>query len=245
MISASRAVISESVSLPRRVASGRERQSATILHRALGITLAALLVLPIAEATQPAEAGKKFKTITRTFSSNGQIEIPTLGNDEGPANPYPSTIDVDGFEKYKKTQIKDVNLTLRGFSHEFAKNVDVMLALGNRRALVMADTGNPTDVSDLTITLDDQAVDALPENVVMTSGTFRPANYAGPDLFPAPAPVPNANVALSSFNDLKPEGTWRLFIHDDAGASIGELSNGWQLQITVKAKKEKKHKKNN
>jgi hypothetical protein len=81
--------------------------------RLLAVTLAAVIALPIAEATQPVEAGKgqnkKFKTITRTFNSAGQIDIPAAGT-AGPANPYPVTIDVDAFAKYKQVKITDVNL---------------------------------------------------------------------------------------------------------------------------------------
>ena len=83
--------------------SGRSRAS-LVLTRVLGVTLAALLALPIAEATQTAEAGKKTKTIVRTVSSNGQIAIPGAGT-SGPANPYPTTIDVDEFETFEKATI--------------------------------------------------------------------------------------------------------------------------------------------
>lgn len=222
-------------------ATNRAKRS-HIFGRVLGVALAALLVLPSATATQPAVAGKKFKTITKTFSSNGQIDIPDAGT-SGPANPYPTTIDVDGFGKFKKAKITDVNLTLNGFDHQFSENVDVMLTLGNRRALVMADAGNGTDVADLTITLDDQATDDLPDGAVLTSGTFRPANLTGADPFAAPAPVPNGNVNLSSFKGLKPDGEWRLFVHDDANGSTGVIDNGWELEITAKVKEDKKDKK--
>jgi hypothetical protein len=213
-----------------------------IVTRVVGIALAALLILPAATATQPAEAGKKFKTITKTFSSNGQIDIPDAGT-SGPANPYPTTIAVDFFKKFKKAQIKDVNLTLRGVAHQQATNVDVMLALGNRRSLLMADTGNATDVSGLTITLDDQASQDLQSGVELESGTFRPANLAGPDNFPAPAPVPNGNENLAAFNGLNPDGEWQLFINDDANAATGSIDNGWELEITAKVKEDKKDKK--
>lgn len=221
--------------------ASRSRRS-RICGRVLGVALASLLVLPMAQATQPAEAGKKFKTITKTFSSNGQIDIPDAGT-QGPANPYPTTIDVDGFEKFKKAKITDVNLTLDGFDHQLSENVDVMLALGNKRALVMADAGNGVDVNDLTITLDDQADQDLPDGDPLESGTFRPANLVGADPFAAPAPVPNGNVNLSTFKGLKPDGEWKLFVHDDANMNIGSIDNGWELEITVKVKEDKKDKK--
>jgi hypothetical protein len=223
------------------VQATRRSKRSHIFARVLGVTLAALLVLPMAEATQTAEAGKKFKTITKTFSSNGQIDIPDAGT-QGPANPYPTTIVVDEFEKFKKAQITDVNLTLKGFGHGTSENVDVMLVLGNKRALVMADAGNGVDVADLTITLDDQADQDLPEFDPLESGTFRPANFTGADPFAAPAPLPNGNVDLSTFKGLDPDGEWELFVHDDANANIGSIDNGWELEITAKVKEDKKDK---
>jgi hypothetical protein len=117
-----------------------------------------------------------------------------------------------------------------------------MLVLDNRRAIVMGDAGNGVDADDLTITLDDDASTDLPDGATLESGTFRPANLSGADPFAAPAPVPNGNVALSTFNNADPDGKWRLFISDDfAGAgTTGTLSNGWKLEITAKVKKEKK-----
>jgi hypothetical protein len=221
------------------VLSRRTSRSSTprVLPRLLAVVFAALVALPFAEATQPVDAGKakKFKTITRTFNSSGQIDIPAAGSD-GPANPYPATIDVDAFEKYDKVKITDVNLILNGFEHEQATNVDVMLVHGNRQALVMADAGNSTDVSGLTIVLDDEAVADLPDGAPLTSGTFRPGNQTGADDFAAPAPVPNGNVALSTFDGANPDGEWRLFIHDDAPANTGRISGGWKLEITAEAK---------
>jgi hypothetical protein len=214
---------------------------ARVLGKALGVALAVLLVLPAVEATQPAEAGKKFKTITKTASSSGQIAIPDSGT-KGPANPYPSTITVDDFEKFKNAKIKDVDLTLRNFSHSRPENVDVMLVHGNRHALVMADAGNATDANNITITLDDQASQDLPDGAALTGGTFRPADLPGVELLPAPAPALNGVVALSTFNGADPDGEWQIFVGDDANLDTGSLAGGWKLEITAKVKDDKSDK---
>jgi hypothetical protein len=88
---------------PRR--QGKHSRLGAVLPRLLTVTLAALIALPLAETTPPVTAGKhnkhkRSKTITMTFSSNGQIDIPATGT-TGPANPYPITIDVGGFGKFK------------------------------------------------------------------------------------------------------------------------------------------------
>lgn len=225
---------------------GRPRRGTRLLGRLTAIALAAALILPLAESTQTAEAGKKKTLVTKTFSSSGQIEIPDAGS-SGPGAPYPATIVVDAFGKYRKARITDVNLTLRGFSHTYPDQVDVMLALGNRRATVMSDVGGNTDVDGLQITLDDQAPAGLPGAYALESGTFRPSNRQGTgeadpadDPFAAPAPAPNTNYALSTFKNAKPDGQWRLFVHDDGVFDTGELAGGWKLEITAKVKKARK-----
>ncbi len=240
-----------------RAASGpqpptRTQCGARLLGRLMAVAIAVALVLPLAEDTQTAEAGKKHKLVTRTFSSNGQIDIPDAGTD-GPADPYPSIIEVDAFGKYKKARIKDVNLTLRTFSHTFPDHVDVMVVHGNRQATVMSDVGGSTDAVNLTITLDDEAANGgLPGSVPLSSGVFHPGNRLGgtetTDLFPAPAPpqiwfpTGYSNIALSTFDGAKPDGAWRLFVQDDTTANAGNVAGGWKLEITAKVKKAKKNK---
>src|SRR5262245_60186736 len=112
-------------SFTRRIALDGIRQqntrsrTASVLHRLLAVALAATVALPMAEATQPVAAGKKFKTITKTISNNGQIAVPGGGGTSGPGNPYPATIDVTAFDKFEKATITDVNLTLFNLNHTF------------------------------------------------------------------------------------------------------------------------------
>jgi hypothetical protein len=227
---------------------GARDRASFVLPRLLAVALAALVVLPVAEATQPAAAGKKFKTITKTFSNNAQIAVPGAGA-SGPGNPYPATIEVTAFEKFKKATITDVNLTLVNLSHTFPDNVDVMLVQANRQATVMSDVGGNTDVANLTLTLDDQAGATLPDASALASGTFQPTNQIGfgevGDTFPAAAPVQSGGVGLSVFNGADPGGQWQLFFNDDFNADSGSLAGGWSLEITAKvkdAKEKKQHK---
>jgi hypothetical protein len=241
------------------VASGpqpptRTHRGARLLGRLMAVAIAAALVLPLAESTQTAEAGKKHKLVTRTFSSNGQIDIPDAGTD-GPADPYPSIIEVDAFGKYKKARIKDVNLTLRTFSHTSNNNVDVMLVHGNRQATVMSDVAGNNASVDLTITLDDEANQGLPGVYPIATGAWRPSNRTPQNdpvnEFPAPAPpqivFPTGlqNIGLFTFDGAKPDGAWRLFVQDDTTANAGNFAGGWKLEITAKVKKAKKNKNKN
>ena len=116
------------------------RSTLRLAPRVMAMFIAALLVLPIAEGTQNAEAGKKSKskTISRAFSDAGAIDIP----DYDVGEPYQSTLQVDAFEKYAKAKIMDVNLTLRGFSHTRPDDVEVFLvAPDGKNAILMSDRG--------------------------------------------------------------------------------------------------------
>lgn len=180
-----------------------------------------------------AEAGKRRKTVTRSFSSTGQIAIPN----DGVANPYPSTLQVGGI---KKGKIKDVNVTLRDFSHNRPDHVDILLVAPNgSNTLIMSDVGGADPADNLTIVLDDEALAALPLTSQLTSGTFRPTSDGPIDSLPAPAPVSTQAVALSVFNGAKPNGQWQLFVRDDTNGQNGDISGGWTLEITAKVKKRK------
>jgi subtilisin-like proprotein convertase family protein len=215
-------------------------------RRLLLVLLVGLLALPLAQATHPADAKKKFKTVTKTFANPGEIVIPEDGVEgSGPALPYPASIPVSGF---KKANITDVNLTLHNYSHEFTPDVDVLLvAPGGRNATVMSDVGifeEPSPASSLTLTLDDEASLPLPIDAPPTSGTFRPLDAFGDSdtllAFPAPAPAPSGSDALSTFDGIDPNGEWQLFILDDTGGDEGAVDDGWSLTIAAKLKKKKK-----
>ena len=76
----------------------------------------------------------------------------------------------------------------------------------------------------------------------LSSGTFRPVNYAdgiGTDTFPFVTFVPSDQSSLSVFNGVNPNGEWQLFVRDDAELLAGSIA-GWSLEITAKVKKKKK-----
>ena len=108
-----------------------------------------------------------------------------------------------------------------------------------QKFIVMSDAGAGTDVVNLNMTFDDTAATLLP--VTLVSGTFRPTNIGTGDLFPAPAPAApyqspatgGAATFASVFNGLNPNGTWSLYVVDDAGIDSGSISGGWSLSITT------------
>ena len=96
----------------------------------------------------------------------------------------------------------------------------------------MSDVGTFHGVTDLDLTLDDEAPEVLPDEAELTPGTFKPTDVdedGYPDNFD-PAPAPTANTALAIFDGTDPNGTWSLYVMDDAGRDVGTLA-GWSLDI--------------
>jgi hypothetical protein len=179
-----------------------------------------------------------------TFSNPAPVtindyDVPTScspGPDAGQATPYPSQIQVSGLG----TPVTDVNATISGYSHGYPNDVR-MLLVGpqGQTADLMDEAGGSSPVSDLTITFDDAATDPVPDPAV--SGTFKPTQAALgctltiADDFPAPAPAHPYGADLAGFNGVDPNGTWSLYVVDDANEDSGSISGGWSLDIAAPA----------
>jgi hypothetical protein len=207
-----------------------------VLFGAMLIALA-LIVLVIGTSAKPADAATRL--VTKTFSNQGQILIPagatppscSTGPTSGTAAPYPSQKSVGAFPRH--SHIRDVNLTLKNYSHTFPDDVDVLLGHKGVNRTVMSDVGTTLDVNNITLKLDDEASTKLPDSDQIVAGSFKPTNFEAGDLFPAPAPTQDNRSALSGFDGNNPLGTWNLFVQDDAGGDCGAFAGGWS--ITIKA----------
>jgi hypothetical protein len=210
-----------------------------VLFGAMLIALA-LIVLVIGTSAKPADAATTI--VTKTFSNQGQILIPagavpgsfsscSTGPTVGSAAPYPSQKSVGAFPS--GSHIRDVNLTLKNYSHTFPDDVDVLLGHKGVNRTVMSDVGTTLDVNNITLKLDDEASTKLPDSDQIVAGSFQPTNFEAGDLFPAPAPIQDNRSALSGFDGNNPLGTWNLFVQDDAGSDCGAFAGGWS--ITIKA----------
>ena len=158
------------------------------------------------------------------FTNSTTITIP----DSGPASPYPSNIIVGGLGTVTK-----VTVTINGLTHTFPADLDFLLVgPGGQNAIIWSDAGGSDDVTGIVVTLDDDAATPLPNVGPLVSGTYQPANYGTGDTWPAPAPAPLGGSALSIFNGTNPNGTWSLYLVDDAGGDFGQIAGGWALTIT-------------
>jgi subtilisin-like proprotein convertase family protein len=164
-------------------------------------------------------------------TSVGAITVPqgSPGATSGPGSPYPSTVQITGMYGV----ISKVTVEIQGLTHTFPADLDVLLAgPGGQGVVLMSDAGGGTDVAGLDFMLDDAAASALPEQAALTPGTYRPANYAGADPFPMPAPPAPYGAALAALNGIDPNGTWTLFVVDDATGDVGSVTS-WKLNITT------------
>jgi hypothetical protein len=154
------------------------------------------------------------------------------------ASLYPSTITVSGLTGV----VERVSVKLNGFTHGFPADVDMLLVSpSGRKVVIMSDFGaGSPGVSNINVTLDDYAASPVPSTVAgntgrpFVSGTYRPSNSGTTDQFPAPAPAGPFAYSLSQFNGDDPNGTWSLYIMDDANLDGGTMNGGWELTFDVR-----------
>jgi hypothetical protein len=211
-------------------------RSVLVLFGAMLLALA-LIVLSLGTSANKADAATRL--VTKTFSNSGQILIPEdavlpdcTGSVLGPAAPYPSEKNVT-FPS--GSHIRDVNLTLKNYTHTYPDDVDVLLKKGTHNRTVMSDVGDEFDVSNISLVLNDEASSTLPDGAQLAGGSYKPRNVEDNadegDEFAAPAPIQDTRSALAGFDTLNPNGTWKLFVQDDATDDCGKFGGGWSLTI--------------
>lgn len=179
-------------------------------------------------------------TITTAMSSattfsNGAV-IHAGDGARGRASAYPSTIVSSGLTG----AITDVNVTLTGLNHLNPDDLDILLVgPSGKRILLLSDAGGTTDVVTANVTFDDSAAAVVPDAGPLVTATVRPTNFGTGDTIPDQLPpYPNSATAGSAtlasvFNGTEANGTWSLYIVDDATTSAGTLTGGWSIDITA------------
>jgi uncharacterized repeat protein (TIGR01451 family) len=158
--------------------------------------------------------------------SSGAIPIP----DNSRAQPYPAGITFANVAGV----VEKVSVTLSNFTHAYPDDVDVLLVGPHGQSvLLMSDAGGSHGVQGVTLRFDDDAGAPLPDSTALTSGIWRPSDYAPSEEFPAPAPTPPYGTNLAVFHHTDPSGVWSLYIQDEAFGDLGSLSQGWSLDITT------------
>jgi subtilisin family serine protease/subtilisin-like proprotein convertase family protein len=163
---------------------------------------------------------------TASFYSPTAITIP----DSGAATPYPSAINVSGMSG----TISKVTVTLRNMTHEWARDVDILLVSPTgQNVILMSDVGGGYALNNVTLTVSDDASATFPAPGQILSGTYQPRDYEPGDVFPAPAPAGPYATAMSAFNGQSPNGAWSLYVFDDGANDQGVITGGWGLTVTT------------
>lgn len=161
-----------------------------------------------------------------TTTNGAAIAIPAAGTD-GPANPYPSTIEVTGVVG----AVTDVKVIIPSASHTYPDDLDVLL-VGPTGAsvLLMSDVGGVNALAGTALRFTDGG-SLMPDATAVPSGSYQPTNYGDGDAFPAPAPAGPSSSNLGVFDGTDPNGTWQLFVVDDLVLFGGSFANGWRLDL--------------
>jgi subtilisin-like proprotein convertase family protein len=144
------------------------------------------------------------------------ITVPATGT-SGVSGPYPASLVVSGFHG----SIGRLAVRLNALSHTFPGDLDIVLVgPGGQSVMLMSDIGGGTPVTDIHLTFQDGA--PVPP-AALVSGTYAPTNVSAIDNLPLPAPAGPYSTSLAVFNGTNPNGTWSLYVFDDADADIGTL----------------------
>lgn len=189
------------------------------MRRLLIIAALALMALPAAPA------GADEITVTGP---------PLTINDDAPATPYPSTLEVTDLDG----AITNVTAGLVGVKHDAPNDIDALLVgPGGRNVVIFSDACQSEIWESVEIFFDDSAPTLAPFDPPVSAETscepsfFKPTNHPPTaDGFPAPAPNPPYGSTLSVFNGSSPAGSWRLFAVDDTAFGSGVVQS-WTLTL--------------
>jgi hypothetical protein len=99
----------------------------------------------------------------------------------------------------------------------------------------MSDIGQGNPINNATFSFSDAAPQSLAESAPVVTGVYRPANYSPDDNLPVPAPLGPYATSLAAFNGTDPNGTWSLYVVDDALVDTGMIAGGWSLTLAWEA----------
>lgn len=202
--------------------------------------------VPAEGAISPIKTGAAPNTLqesTPEFCNSTSIEIPIFGN----ATPFPSTITVSG----GPTSITGVSVTLKGFTHIFPGDLEILLVSPAGKVLIL-DNGaggseGSTAVVNQTITFSSSATMYLPKDDFVVTGTYKPTSYRGtPFCNPIAADCSQFDVGggvptlspgapyAQTFNVFKgsnANGVWKLYVRDVSQFGLGFIDEGWCISF--------------
>jgi subtilisin-like proprotein convertase family protein len=175
------------------------------------------------------------RSATLAVVSDGLLSPATFANptpialaDFSPATPYPSTIEVSCVP----APLTQLTVTLTNLSHTYDSDVDILLVSPSGQAvMLLSDVGAGNPINNAIISFSDAALTFLSGSAPVTSGVYKPTNFSPDDNMPVPAPLGPYDNTLAAFNGSDPNGTWSLYVVDDALMDTGTIAGGWSLTV--------------
>lgn len=121
-------------------------------------------------------------------------------------------------------------------SGTFPDDMDAMLVSpGGLRTILFSDSGGGSDISGVNLNISDTAAGPLPDATIWISGSYRPTNYGTGDTWydSSGLVTPATTTSLATFAGIDPNGTWTLYIRDDAAGDVHTFAGGWALNLTA------------
>lgn len=162
----------------------------------------------------------------QSFNTGGAITIPAgaPGTTVGNSDPFPSVIAVSALPT---TSVTVANVTINGFTHTFADDVDMWLVSpAGQAVMLMSDAGGLNDPLGANYTFQDGSP-LMSDGGVNPTGTYAPTDYTPGD---AGAPA-GYSTTLSTFTG-NPNGNWQLFVVDDLGGDVGAITS-WGITFSI------------
>lgn len=173
------------------------------------------------------------------FSSPGGLGPSENGGVKGPANKYPSSIEVDGLDG----DLTKVTATMIDFLAGRPDDIDMLLVSpeGDSVMLMSDACGEASFSPAQTWTFDDDAPSTLTDSgpcSVTAPASFKPSDFVGnppePDQFGVGGIIfPPFPTTLATFAGTDPNGPWDLYVKDDEEGVVGFGITSWELTLTV------------
>lgn len=147
-------------------------------------------------------------------------------NEPNTASPYPSEIAVSGLGA-----IERVEVWFGSTSHSYPDDLDIVLeSPSGVSVMLLSDAGGNVPVAQGGFVISDQGGGPAPDSGELNN-IYQPTNHGAGDVLPAPAPS-SYRPQLVDLVRTDPNGTWKLWVYDDAPGDGGAISQ-WALRITA------------
>ncbi len=169
----------------------------------------------------------------QTFAGGG-MTLPPVGT--GGSLNSDSTTSSSATVSGVGTGALDISVLVNGLTHTWPDDLDFVLVSPTGKGLIlMSDAGGSTDVSGLSVGFSDSGSGPAPDSTVLGSGPYTASNYGTGDTWYTTGTTLLSFTEVSNFAGFlgdNADGSWTLWVRDDAGGDIGSISD-WSITFTT------------